>query len=179
MVRETQTKPPKVLFNTNSLCRPLLLPPLPSLQTACLGAPSGSGSPPLELLLVQTFLIPLYSHSPRIPPGLAPAAGHQASFGSTDSIGYPGSANRPYRSPSSPWWVPLWLPTSCQRCRPKKIISSPGWGRVHPSLLPLLSQPPWLATLFIILKEEFGLLARRWGVTARRLAWLWQAVLTM
>lgn len=42
--------------------------------------------------------------------------------------------------------------------------------------MPLPSQPPWLATLFIILKEEFGRLAWRWEVTATRAAWLWKVV---
>lgn len=41
--------------------------------------------------------------------------------------------------------------------QPKKIISSGGWGKGSASafLAQPPSPPPWLATLFIILKEEF------------------------
>lgn len=39
-------------------------------------------------------------------------------------------------------WVPLWIPPSYQRSRPKKIVSSGGWGRG--SFQPPCPSPPGL-----------------------------------
>lgn len=57
----------------------------------------------------------------------------------------------------------------------KSLAADAGGRGVISASLPLPSQPPWLATLFIILKEEFGRLAWRWEVTALGLAWLSKA----
>lgn len=57
----------------------------------------------------------------------------------------------------------------------RKSLAAEAGGGGHFSLLPLPSQPPWLATVFIILKEEFGPPAREGRSLQLGLAWLWKA----
>jgi hypothetical protein len=100
-------------------------------------APSG----PEFLLLECPFLMPQSQSSPITTLRCRPSSWTPGILELHRPDGIWVQSQQAPQRPSSPWWVPLWLPTSCQRCGPKKIISSPGWGRAHLSLPPLPSPP--------------------------------------
>lgn len=105
---------------SEQICSLLLSPPHPLDLSA-------GGSPPFSPLSDSEPSPSPPQHPIPIPPAPAPPAGCQDSSSSKGQCH--GRASSPHRGPSALQWVPLWLPSSCQRSQPKKIISSPGWGR--------------------------------------------------
>lgn len=132
-----------------SLPEGLLIPPHSSLLTLPETKPSPPTAPPLLSLLLQPLqldasLPPARGSSAETEPA-APTEAH------VPLAGCPSCSPLPARDPSQ-----------------RKSLAAQAGGGGHLSLPAAPSQPPWLATLFIILKEEFGRLAWRWEVTATR-----------
>lgn len=120
------------------LCSALLPSPSP-FGRACLRVSSFLPSPLFQLFQTRSPVPPQHPYSH--PSAPAPPAGCQCSASRREQ-GHCCRASGPHRGPSAPRWVPLWLPSSCLRSQPKKIISNPGWGRG--SFQPPCPSPPSL-----------------------------------